>query len=120
MFKLELYLLGRRRGTMPSHIPYHVMRRNNRATVVDASLIPCPQEAVNQYRLNGGRITDPEYDIQDPLFNDPLKSDIRFRSFTKRFPSMDSLFHAVVNSNASAFIEALIFFIDLTFRLSHS
>ena len=105
---------------MPSHIPYHVMKRDNRATVVDAGLIPNPEEAVHQYRLNGGRITEPENATQTPLFNDPTKSDIRFQSFTKKFPSMDGIFHNVVNGNVSIFVDALNLFIDLTFRLSVS
>ena len=105
---------------MPAHIPVQVMRVNNKASVINPDLILHPQQAIDQYRLKGGSITDPEQHIQDPLFDDPSKMDIRLVSFNKRFPSIDAIFHGVVNGNATMFIDALKFFIDVTFRLSHS
>ena len=105
---------------MPAHIPEQVMRINNKAAAIHANQIPRPQEAIDNYRSNGGSITDPELDIEDPLNGDPGKSDIRFQCFTRRFPSFDNIFHSIVNENPTAYVDALKFFIDLTYRLSHS
>lgn len=111
----DYYIPGRRRGTMGPHVPYRLMKMCNKATKIDACLIPQPDQAVSDYRQNGGSITDPEHNIDDPL---SMKKDIRFRSFTERFPSFEAIFYDVVNENASVFVDALIFYIDLTFRLS--
>ena len=105
---------------MAAHIPSQLMSRSNRATKVPSHLIPSSDRAVMEYRLNGGRITDPEDPaIADPL-SDPVKRDIRLESFSKRFPSFDCIFYSVVNENTSVFADALTFFINVTFRLCHS
>lgn len=72
-------------------------------------MIPQPDQAVTDYRLNGGRITDPEQDIKDPLFNSSDKMDIRFQLFTKQYPSFEAIFHSVVNENVTVFVDALTF-----------
>lgn len=105
---------------MGAHVPYQLMQAHNKATRVDTRLIPQAEQAVSDYRLGGGRITDPDQDINDPLFNDMVKMDIRFQSFIKRFPSFEAIFHNLVNENVSLFVDALTYFIDLTFRLCHS
>lgn len=105
---------------MRAHIPYQLLRRYNQAARVNVQLIPGPEQAVREYRLNGGRITDPRIDINDPLFNNPVKIDMRFQSFNKRFPSFETIFNHVSNENISLFVDALTCFIDLTFRLCHS
>jgi hypothetical protein len=105
---------------MPAHVPERLMRMGNKATVIDPVLLPHPQHAVDQYRRNGGRISDPEQDIKDPLFDDPLKSGLRSEIFNKKFPSVNSIFHNIVSGNGEVFINALKLFIDVTFRLYHS
>lgn len=105
---------------MGAHVPYQLMRRCNKATMIDPCLIPSPVQAVHMYRLNSGRITDPD-DFSDPLFNDPVKIELRFQSFAKRFPSFNAIFHSIVNETTPrVFVDALLFFINLTFRLYHS
>ena len=37
---------GRRKGRMASHVPEQAMRMNNKAAVIDANLIPNPQQAI--------------------------------------------------------------------------
>ena len=77
---------------MPAHIPVEVMKEGNRVTRIDPALIPRPQQAIDDYRLNGSTITDPDIDFKDPLFDDPVKIDLRSQSFAKRFPFFDNIF----------------------------
>ena len=104
---------------MGAHIPYQLMKMN-KATTIDPRLIPQPDQAVSSYRLNGGKITDPPQDIDDPLFNNSVKMDIRFHSFTKKFPSFEVIFNSIVNENPSIFVDALMYYINLTYRLCNS
>ena len=48
---------------------HQLVYKCNRAAKIDSSLIPYPDEAVNMYRHNGGRITDPVDTAADPLSN---------------------------------------------------
>lgn len=103
---------------MHAHIPERLMRNNNRAKKISPHFLPQPQEAANDYRLNGGTITDPDQNITDPLCNTSDKIEIRHQSFTNRYPSFDIIFQNLVNSESSMFKNGLKFFIDITFRLS--
>lgn len=103
---------------MRAHVPVQVMRANNKAKKITPHILPRPQYAAQQYRANGGSITDPDENITDPLCNDTTKIDRRFQSFTKKYPSFDPIFHNVVNGNKTIFIDALKFFINITYRLS--
>ena len=103
---------------MKAHVPVQLMRRNSKAKILDNGILPGPDDAVRQYRLNGGSITDPEQSIRDPLCTDTVKMNIHFQSFKKRYPSFDHIFHSVVNGNKTFFIDALKYFINITFRLS--
>ena len=60
------------------------------------------------YRMNGGRLTDPD-DVGDPLSGFSEKQDRRLKSFVKKYPSFDDIFHSVANENGSTFIDALHF-----------
>ena len=115
------FYAGRRKGTMPAHIPEMVMRNDNRATRITVPM-PQPQQAADEYRMNGGRITDPDTcsTFKDPLLHDAAKVDIRLHAFLKRYPSFDTIFHNLVNGNKIMFKEALMFFIDINFRLTVS
>jgi hypothetical protein len=103
-----------------AHIPERAMKANNKAKKINPHLLPHPQSAVQQYRSNGGQITDPDQSIIDPLLNAPNKLDIRLQSFTKRYPSFEPIFHNVVNGNKAIFIDATKYFIDITYRLFQS
>lgn len=105
---------------MVAHIPHQLLYKCNKAAKIDKHLILHPDEAVNMYRLNGGRITDPEDTAADPLSNNFEKAELRFQAFVERFPSFDVIFYSIANETPSVFEDALLFFIDLTYRLSHS
>lgn len=61
---------------------------------------------------------DPEQNIRDPLSDDTAMMDIRLQSFQKHYPSFEHIFHRVINGDKTIFINALKFFINITFRLS--
>ena len=104
---------------MPSHIPDIVMRRDNRVQRVVGSL-PSPAEAIRLYEGKGGRISDGASFGEDPLYGDVNKSTIRQQSFSTSYPSFDPIFHQLINSDASLFMNGLKFFIDITYRLSRT
>lgn len=109
---------GRRKGTMNAHIPYRLMQKCNKAVKIDQHLISS-DDAMYMYRMNGGRITDPD-DISDPLYGSSEKRELRLQSFLKKYPSFNIIFHSVANENGSIFVDALLFLINVTFRLFHS
>jgi hypothetical protein len=93
------------------------MQNCNKAVKVDQYLIST-EDAVDMYRRSGGSLTDPA-DISDPL-SDTEKRNLRLSTFSKKYPSFDNIFHNVANENGSIFVDALLFFINLNFRLFHS
>ena len=104
---------------MQAHVPSRLMR-SSKAKKISLDILPQPEDAVRQYRQSGGQITDPGQTITDPLQNNDLKMNIRSLSFTKKYPSFETIFHSTVNGNEDIFIDALLFFIDMNYRLSRS
>ena len=102
---------------MNSHIPNDVMRTNNGITRLDLGNLPCSSQAVGMYQQDGGRITDETKFGEDPLQGDIAKASIRAQAFNEKYPSFDIIFHELVNSNPLLFKNALLFYIDVTFRL---
>ena len=95
------------------------MRIDNRVTSIDEQLLPSPLEAVELYRAAGGIITDEHQFGIDPLLNDLDKHAIRQTVFIQHF-KFNNIFHQIVNGDDSSFREALLLFIDITYRLSRS
>lgn len=95
------------------------MGRDNRARWIPATLLPDPQQAVQMYRDSGGSLTDPAPYGNDPLAENDHKRKIREQSFGERF-SLETVFHKLVNGDYSPFREAVLFYIDVTRRLSAS
>ena len=106
---------------MSSHIPIQVMKTENRAKKISLQLLPNPNQAVLEYCQGGGRITDPDANSagSDPI-TDGAKQLIRDHAFKERFPSFDVIFHKIVNYDSDTFKRAVLFYIDLTYRLVHS
>ena len=106
---------------MYSHIPNDVMSNDNRIARLDMRNLPSASQAVGLYHQQGGRISDESGFGKDPLLGDNTKDSIRARAFSERYPSYDAIFHELVNSsNPMLFKNALIFYIDITYRLSKS
>lgn len=104
---------------MSAHVPYRLMKKCNKAVKIGQQVIPSPDDAVHMYRMSGGQITDPD-DVSDPLYNSGEKREIRFQAFSKKYSSFSTIFHNIANENGCIFVDALLCFINLTFRLAHS
>ena len=72
------------------------------------------------YETYCGHITEESHFGQDPLVNDAEKCRIREMAFMERYPSFEHTFHNIVNGNDALFKEELLYFMDITYRLSAS
>lgn len=106
---------GIRRG-----VPNVLMHQDNRIQHITPSVIPPPEQAAQMYRDNVGRLTDPAPFGSDPLAENHEKKIIREASFSSRYPSYEDIFHQLVNGETTHFRRALLFYIDITKRLSSS
>ena len=119
-FQLICILLGRRRGGLPSHIPNVAMSRQNKIASVNLHLVPSSNDALLLYRQDGGSITEVSTFGRDPIMDSDEKKAIRLHVFNERFPSFDLIFFETVNLRPTIFRDALLFYIDITYRLSAS
>ena len=94
-----------------------LMNRDNRAKRIDLCLLP--SEAVSHYTSAGGCLAGPCQFGTDPLELCPTKKDIRLQSFCSKF-NFKALFCDVSNGCGSSFSSAFKYFVDVTYRLSHS
>ena len=92
-----------------------IRMRNSRIRTVDERLIPSPSEALQLYRSAGGTITDSHEFGIDPLSSP--KQLMRQKAFNDSF-RLDDVFHTLVNRDDTGFRRAVLFFIDITYRLS--
>ena len=100
-------------------VPNTLMNVDNRVKKIDLSLLPTTEEAVESYTSNGGRISEPCVFGVDPLLSNDEFKEIRDNAFFSKF-SFQTLFCEVVNGCEDSFCNALLFLIDITYRLSHS
>jgi len=96
------------------------MLKNNKARMIDPRVIPTSDQAVQLYEQNGGRLTEPVQFGRDPLECDAMKKTIREQAFQEKYPSLDLMFHQLVNGDTTLFQQALKFYISTTHRLSHT
>ena len=101
-------------------IPNQLMLKNNKARMIDPRVIPTSDQAVQLYEQNGGRLTEPVQFGRDPLECDAIKKTIREQAFQEKYPSLDLMFHQLVNGDTTLFQQALKFYISTTHHLSHT
>ena len=99
---------------MKRGVPNRLMASDNRARKINMRLLPSTVEALEWYP---GNISDPLGFGSDPLEFDDLKRQIRYESFCSRY-SFQLLFSEVSNGRGTTFENALLFFIDISYRLS--
>lgn len=104
---------------MPRGIPNTLHLQDDRAKKIDQTLLPTPSMATASYEHGGGHITAPRPYGEDPLAADGSKRDIREKAFHQRF-SFENIFESAVNGNSTPFENAFLFYVDVSFRLSHS
>ena len=113
----DYFASGQRRG-LPRGVPDILYMQNNRARKIPQTLLPLPEQASEAYRNTMGVLTDPSPYGRDPLDQDTTKNRLRLQAFHGRFPSFDPIFYDLVNGNSTSFKEAVLFFIDITRRMS--
>lgn len=106
---------GRKRG-MKRGVPDRLMNLDNRAKAINHTLLPTTEEAVGLYP---GTISEPCRFGVDPLESSISKQNIRLESFCSHY-SFQILFSEVSHGCGSSFSKALLFLIDMTYRLSSS
>ena len=94
------------------------MRNNNRVKVVNPIDLPGVSAAIQMYQQAGGNLRDPHSVGTDALTD--VKRGIRNQVFSGRYPSFELIFSRLVNGDSTMFRNALICFIDITYRLSSS
>jgi len=99
---------------MKRGVPNRLMNLDNRAKRIDPVLLPTTEEAVELYP---GTISEPCRFGVDPLESSISRKNVRWESFCSRY-SFQTLFSEVSNGCCSSFASALLFFIDITYRLS--
>lgn len=114
-----VYFTGRKRG-MPRGVPDILMQQNNKTKKIPPHMLPALDQATEAYRNNSGTLTDPAPYGCDPLEQDADKKRIRVQAFHDRFPSFEDILHNLVNGHSTVFKQALLFYMDVTHRLSHS
>ena len=96
------------------------MQLNNRLFPLDPHVVPTAVEAVSHFHSAGGKLTLFSHFGVDPLHGRRELCEMRLRTFTSRYKTFASIFHAVCNGDESLFRSALLYFIDITKRMSHS
>ena len=95
-----------------------MMKRNDQTVKINNNFIKEPMVILNEYQLAGGNITLSSNFGVDPLRNQPNLIAIREKSFFERYSNFNNFFYNIVNGNFLLFKEALLFFVDMTIRLS--
>jgi len=108
-----LKCIGEHRG-----IPNVLMANNNKAAQLHPTVIPTPDDALQDFESGGGEIT-----VFNSFGNDPLEQRpdlIRQREvyFYQRHPRFEDIFYSTVNSNPCPFQEGLLDFISISKQIA--
>ena len=106
------------RGTRKRGIPNEIMKDNNHAIRIDVQVLSPPEEAVREYESHGGHLTVFREFGQDPLQGREDLIQQREREFKQRYTDFGCFFHSVANGNNTMFRHGLLYFIDISVRLS--
>ena len=79
--------------------------------------LPDGNQAAQLYRNSGGHLTDPGAYGMDPISTDRGKCHIREAAFFEKY-SFYEIFYDLINGNGLKFENGLLFYIDVTRRLS--
>ena len=104
--------LGEHRG-----VPNVLMSNNNQAAQLDPSIIPTPDDALQQFQDCGGDITVLNSFGHDPLELRPDLITEREDLFFQQNPTFDEIFHSAVNGNDLPFKTSLLDFITISKQL---
>ena len=105
---------GRNRG-----VPNSIMISNNHAAQIDSRPLPSVENAIHNFEGSGGHLTIFNSFGEDPLQRSPLMVAQREREFLSKYPDFETFFHTVANGDYYLFREGILYFIDITRRLSN-
>ena len=88
------------------------MASNSRIARVDPHLVPSPEDAVQWYEQAGGRLTHFSDFGCDPLAGNSHLLHQQEDQSHQIYPHFDPFFHTLVNTDDSAFCDALPFHTD--------
>lgn len=90
----------------------------SQAVKIDPTLLPDGETAVQEYESNGGQLTVFSSFGEDPLQGNPSSIAEREAEFYRRFTDFSGFFHNIANGDYYLFREGVMFFIDISRRLS--
>ena len=90
----------------------------SQAVKIDPTLLPDGETAVQEYESNGGQLTVFSSFGEDPLQGNPSLIAEREAEFYRRFTDFSDFFHNIANGDYYLFREGVMFFIDISRRLS--
>ena len=93
------------------------MSNNDQVAQLNPSVIPSPDDALQQFESCGGEITVFNAFGQDPLELRPDLITEREELFHRQHPSFNEIFHFTVNGNYSHFKNGLLDFIAISKQL---
>lgn len=94
------------------------MNQANNAAVIDLSVLPEVNDAVQEMESLGSRLNRFSGFGIDPLQGQNNLVTQRELLFRQRYPDFRPFFHTVVNNNCELFQQGLLFFIQITMELS--
>lgn len=104
--------------SVPNHgVPNDLQQQRPGTTSIHPLEVPSTSEAVQQYRQQGGRLTDPHPFAPDPLANDDALIQERHSRYSREFPqgyNYPILFSSLINGNSSMFTSAVTTYASIT------
>ena len=95
-------------------IPDQLMQSCNHAAKIYIAQVPPPDEAVKQFKQDGGYLTLFNQFGSDPLANSPQLQHQRQDDFNKYIPDFSIVFHKLVNGDPQMFRCGLKQYIHIT------
>ena len=96
----------------------NIKAEERRTAALHQSLLPSPEEAVSEFKSTGGHLQLFSKFGEDPLISRPDLQQMRQADFEDRYPSLDSVYHRIVNLDPRGFEEVVLYFIRMNERLS--
>ena len=116
--RIQLFIASWNAHSIPNHgIPNNLQRQRPGTTFIHPLELPSTAEAVEQYRQQGGRLTDPHPFVADPLAEDNTRIQGRHSRYSRDCPQgydYPYLFSSLVNGNSSVFISAVTTYASIT------
>ena len=105
---------------MPRGVPNVLITRNNKVKKISVSLLPSPETAVQLYHQNGGRISDPIGSLEKTHYVVTLRRNNYSAGLSVNTTLDLSQYVILCAVDTHLFQEALLFYVDISYRLANS